>query len=292
MGKRSVTVVSRPLALRAFWLLAAVLVATPEGHAQDRPGPSRAPQAVRGHLLDLEANRPVSTALVSLLMGEERLGTTSTDENGFFFLPIPDPGEYQLEASRMGYGTTVSQPFQVTLGDTLTVRFEISPRAVPLEPLLVVGRTSRGTNKFLAHREEWGRGIFLTPEMVDSIAPRHYGDVFRKQEGIWLSWGWGTWSTGMSGPVPKVRTYQGHGCLTYMVDRTPIVPGNRYILEGLDPKDIVAVEIYRSPTEVPPDLRNFQDMEVSSTRVSGLATYSSLLFYECGVAVYWTVRGW
>lgn len=286
----------RSLALRPFWLLAFSLalspVVSPVAHAQDRPSLSRAPQAVRGYLIDLEAEQPVPTGDVILLLGGERLAATSTDEEGFFFLSIPDPGEYQLEASRLGYGRTVSQPFRVEPGDTLTVRFEILPHAVQLEPLLVIGRTNRGTNKFLRHKEDWGRGIFLTPEKIDSIAPRHYGDVFRKQEGIWLSWGWGRWSTGTSGPVPKVRTYQGHGCLTYMVDRTPIVPTNRYILEGLDPKDIVAVEIYRSPMEVPPDLRNFQDMEVKSVRTSGLATYSSLLFYECGVAVYWTVRGW
>ena len=134
------------------------------------------PQAVRGHLLDLEAGTPIFTGAITLISGSERLGTTITDEDGYFFLPIAEPGEYQLEARRLGYATTVSQPIQVAPGDTLTVRFGVLPRAVLLDPLLVVGRTNRGMNKFSDHMEEWGEGIFLTPEMIDSIAPRHYGD--------------------------------------------------------------------------------------------------------------------
>jgi hypothetical protein len=274
-------------------LLATPIFLTTALCQEDRPIRG-ADQAVRGHLLDLETRGPVLAGTVTLLLSDERIVATGTDEEGFFVLPVPNPGVYQLEARRLGYATAVSQTFRVSAGDTLTVQFGVSPDAVPLEPLLVVGHTNRGANRFSAHKEEWGVGIFLTPAMIDSIAPRHYGDVFRKQEDIWLSWGWGTLSTGAKGPVPKIRTFKGHGCLTYMVNRTPITQGNRYILEAMAPERIVAVEIYRYPGEVPPDLRNFQDMTVSSSWSGPLggASYSSLEFMECGVAVYWTREGW
>jgi len=283
-----------PRAVHVCCLLLFSATLSSRAGGQEVRRPSRVNQAVRGHLLDLEAVMPVSTGAITLISGGERLAATGTDEEGYFFLPIPNPGEYQLEARRLGYATTRSQAFQVMAGDTLTVRFGVRPDAVLLEPLLVVGRTGRGLSRFSDHMEEWGEGIFLTPEMIDSIAPRHYGDIFRNQEDIWLSWGWGTLSTGTQGPVPRARTYRGRGCMTYMVNRTPVGSGNRYILEGIDPETIEAVEIYRYPGEVPPDLRNFGDMTVASSRSGafGSATYSILDFYECGVVVYWTTEGW
>jgi len=194
----------------------------------------------------------------------------------------------------LGYATTVSQAFEITSEDTLTVRFVLAPSAVLLDPMVIVGNTNRGMRRFSDHMGEWGKGLFLTPEMIDSMAPRHYGDVFRKQEGIWLSWGWGQLSTGTQGPIPTVRTYQGTGCMTYVVDRIRIGPTNRYLIEAIDPKSIVAVEIYRSPGEVPPDLRHQGDEESNLPRTGsfGLATYSNPKFWECGVVVYWTTRGW
>ena len=305
----------RPQAVHARWLLVFSLALPPWAGGQQIFRSSRANQAVRGHLLGLEAGTPILTGAITLISGSERLGTTITDEDGYFFLPIAEPGEYQLEARRLGYATTVSQPIQVAPGDTLTVRFGVLPRAVLLEPLLVVGRTRRGVNQFSDHMEEWGEGIFLTPEMIDSTAPRHYGDVFRKQEDTWLSWGWGTLTTGSKGLVPRVRSHRGKGCMTYMVNRIPIVAGTRfgsgnwYLLEGMDPEKIVAVEIYRYPGEVPPDLSNFGDWATSSLRASGTsqlgryrggswadpvggATYSNREFGECGVVVYWTTEEW
>ena len=141
----------RPQAVHACWLLVFSLALPSVAGGQQIFRSSRANQAVRGHLLDLEAGTPIFTGVL--------------------------------------------------------------PRAVLLEPLLVVGRTNRGMNKFSEHMEEWGEGIFLTPDMIDSIAPRHYGDVFRKQEDIWLSWGWGTWSTSSlrASGTSQLGRYRGGG---------------------------------------------------------------------------------
>ena len=251
-------------------------------------------QAVRGHLIDLETAEPVLSGAVTVIAGEERLGTTETDEDGFFFLPLERPGIYRLEARRLGYASTLSQEFRVIRGDTVSVRFGVHVSAIPMDPLVVVARTNRGQNKFRDHQEDWGKGIFLTPEMIDSIAPLHYADVFRKQEDIWLSWGWGRLSTGSRGLVPRVRTFKGRGCLAYMVNGIQVRENNRYLLDGMEPERIQAVEIFRYPGEVPPDLRKFGDVTETTSRAGafGNATYTAQNFYDCGVVVYWTDRGW
>jgi hypothetical protein len=244
--------------------------------------------------VDLDTGDPVPSGAVTVILGADRLATTDTDETGYFFLPIERPGVYRLEARRLGYVSSLSQDFRVIQGDTVSVRFGLHVNAIPMDPLVVVGRTNRGQNKFRNHQVDWGKGIFISPEMLDSIAPVHYADVFRKQEDIWLSWGWGQLSTGNRGPVPKVRTFKGRGCLAYMVNGVQVRDENWYLLDGMDPRRIRAVEIFRYPGEVPPDLRNFGDVTSASTRMGafGNATYSVQEFMECGVVVYWTDRGW
>ena len=270
------------------------LVLLSKAQGQERPGLSKAQQAVRGHLIDLDTGDPVPAGDVTVILGADRLATTDTDENGFFFLPLERPGVYRLEARRLGYASTLSQDFRVIRGDTVSVRFGLHVSAIAMDPLVVVARTNRGQNKFRDHQEEWGQGIFITPEMMDSIAPLHYADVFRKQEDVWLSWGWGQLSTGSRGPVPRVRTFKGRGCLAYMVNGIQVRDHNWYLLDGMDPGRIRAVEIFRYPGEVPPDLRSFGGITSETTRAGafGNATYSVQDFYECGVVVYWTDRGW
>ena len=281
------------LPLCVLFVLSVLLVRPCSGSGQ-QPSPSTAAaQAIRGHLIDIEASRAILAGAVTLLSGDERLAATTTDDEGYFLLRVPGPGEYRLEATRLGYRTTVSQPFEVLRGDTVTVRFGVSPEAILLEPLVVVAHTNRGMFRFLDHMEAWGEGIFVTPAMIDSIKPRHYADVFRNQEDVWLSWRWGELSTGSYGVLPSIRTFKGRGCLTYMVDRIRIGPWNWYVLEGLDPKRIVAVEIYRYPGELPPDMRNQGSKEDSWIDEGAFgAQYRRTSLLSCGVAILWTAQGW
>ena len=265
-------------------------------------------QGVRGRLADPEAHVPIVEATITLIRGDERVRATLSDESGYFYLPVPSPGEYRLEASRLGYFTTLSKPFEVPEGATVTVQFSALPDALPIAPLVVTAVDITGMNQFLRHMDEWGKGIFVTPAMVDSIDPGHYVDVLRGQEGIWLSWRWGSIDgsardnqRGSFGPIPSVRSYQGRdGCLTYMIDGVPLsrLVGNYWVLQGLRGKDIVAAEIYRYGGEVPPDLRNHSDEERPWTRSGASITggsgavYKGSDFFDCGLVAYWTSRGW
>ena len=85
-----------------------------------------------------------------------------------------------------------------------------------------------------------------------------------------------------------------------MVNHTPISKQNFYILDALDPDDIVAVEIYRYSGEIPPGLRargggfsmDTVPGALSSTPAGEGIEYYNPQSFACGVTVFWTGAGW
>ena len=255
-------------------------------------------QVIRGVVVDDLNLEPVPTALVRLVQYDEAVTGTQTRVDGTFLLTAPGSGEYELEVSRLGYETARSRPLTLEKGDTLSVEFRVRPDAVLLDPITVVGRSRRGRSTFERRSSEWDRGIFITPAMVDSIAPDHPAEILKGLDKVDVRWGWGVSSTGMGGPMPSVRTVLGRGCVLYMVDFVPVHPapweagpwsGNQ--LSSLTGKDIVAVEVYRSVLEVPPELRQHTDefRAVWNPRSMGVSYKESI---HCGLVVFWTRAGW
>lgn len=257
---------------------------------------SSAAQVIQGRLLDDSTAAPVSGARLVLLNDNGRSeGQTLTDSLGVFFFDAR-LGNYQLQAERIGYQTTLSLPFQVSVVDTLTVEFFINVEAIRLAPLIVGVPTTPGREIF-AQRMEAEEGIFFTPGMVDSLRPKqHVGEIFRNADATWVQWTWGRHEDGKTGPLPVVYTYLGRdGCLNFIVDRTPIpapffeksiwgVPP----LSDLTPEDLVAIEVYRAWHEVPEDfqkqirVRNGWERE-ALRRINRKS---------CGIVIIWTRDGW
>lgn len=225
------------------------------------------------------------------------LGTESDEEGRFFIAPLK-PGEYRLEVRRMGYTRTLSQAVVVEMGDTVDVEFYVRPDAILLSPLTIVGRSRRGRDAFERRRLGADRGIFLTPSMIDSISPDHPAEVLKGLDKVDVAWGWGTIGSGQPGPIPKVRTVLGRGCVLYMVDFMQVNPPpwangdwSSFLLGGLRGEDIVAVEVYRSVLEVPKDLRRYTDRTRTVWNLgSGQARFQEDI--HCGLVVYWTKQGW
>ena len=105
-------------------------------------------------------------------------------------------------------------------------------------------------------------------------------------------------SSGFYGPVPSVRSVLGRGCILYMVDFVPVhaepwADGDwsGYQLSSLMGKDLVAVEVYRSVLETPPELRKHTDQfrPVWNERSMGVGYQESI---HCGLVVFWTRAGW
>jgi hypothetical protein len=255
-------------------------------------------QAIQGVVMDDTNRTPVFGAMVRLMRGGEGIRGVETDRNGWFLVSVPGGGEYRLEASGLGYETALSQPLHVEVGDTVSVELWVRPDAVLLDPLTVLGRSRRGRDAFERRRIDWDRGIFLTPAMIDSISPDHPAEALKGLEKVDVRWGWGVSSTGRAGPLPTVRTVLGRGCMLYMVDFVPVQPppwvhgdwsGSQ--LSSLEGKDLVAVEVYRSVLEVPPELRRYTDRfrPIWSERSMGVRYQEDI---HCGLTVFWTRSGW
>ena len=274
-----------------YGLLMAVLLATPTGgHAQ----------TLQGTLVDDETQEGIDGATITLLdAAETPLRSVLTDSAGVFHLDLPTVGAFYLEAERIGYGVTRSQSFNVTSSDTTTVTFFVAVDAVVLQPIVVGIPTVVGEEVF-ADRLAAGRGLFFTPEMVDSLRPAtHVAELFdHVEEDIFLTWTSGMREDGSFGPIPRVRSYRGdRGCLHYIVDRTPVpdpfFSGIRSLwgvspLAELQPDDLVAMEVYRGWFEVPEDYE-------SQILANSLATRRKLRDMrtgECGIVILWTERGW
>ncbi|HSR43067.1 MAG TPA: carboxypeptidase-like regulatory domain-containing protein, partial [Longimicrobiales bacterium] len=155
------------------------------------PGPLDA-QVVRGHVLDDSTRLGVADVTVRAVAGTARvLRSVTTGASGEFLLDLPDSATVRLEGTRPGWSSVTSQPLHVPRGDTVTVEFWLSVRPIPVAPLYVTARSNLGRSRFRAHMEDWGKGIFFTPAMVDSIAPIHPVDLLRGQEDTWLTWRFG-----------------------------------------------------------------------------------------------------
>lgn len=248
-------------------------------------------QAVRGVVIDDTNQQPVVSAMVRLVVGDELRDGRETDGAGRFLLPVPGEGEYRLEVARLGYETARSQPFHVSLSDTVAVEFRIAPDAVLLAPITVTARSRLGRHLFERRRSEWGRGVFLDRRAIDSLAPTRSADVLAGVEDVVVRWDIGTTSSGFRDLIPNVWSVRGRGCVLYMVDFVPVrsltedgtSDWSGYQLGMLDPDDIEAVEVYRSVLEVPPELRRYTYVP-SRKGGMGLA--------NCGLVVFWTRQGW
>lgn len=143
-----------------------------------------------------------------------------------------------------------------------------------------------------------GRGVFFTPEMVDSLRPRtHVGEIFSHDDDTRVRWGWGVYEDLSTGPIPSVRTYRSReGCVKYIVDRTIVIrPFTRggsvwgvAPLSKVTPENLMAVEFYRSWAEVPEDFRD-------ALRIRNGQEAAALMDINrarCGIAVLWTREGW
>lgn len=260
-------------------------------------GPQRArAQAVQGVVVDDQSLTPVAGVIVHLVIGDSPGASQVTDDNGRFFMTVPRRGEYRLEVAGFGYRTARSQSFRVERGDTVTVEFRVLPDAILLEPLTVTGRSNLGRHAFERRRTEWGQGVFLTPAQIDSIDPRHPADVFRRMDQVLLRWGSETRDhSRTSWVVPYVRLESGR-CLMYVLNgvrvRAAANAWTGYQLRGLSSSDLVAVEVYRSIHEVPPELR--RETQQTWFEQNEDVPASAVLESErnCGVVVIWTHHGW
>jgi hypothetical protein len=251
-----------------------------------------AAQSIRGRILNEETGTPVPLASVALLgTGETAVSQTLSGNDGTFRLQAPSGGFYRLRVSGMGLADFRTSVFAV--GEEETVTFEVRVPANPLEldSLLVEVQGNRGRDRF-QQRVERGLGFFLDRAQLDVIDPVDMVDIFRAVEGVQMSWSFVRHDDGGTRPTPTVRAGP-QSCMTYMLDDRPVRGGigdNRsplvlFPLAGLRMEDIQAVEVYRSLSEVPEEIRNSAFRPVWGKH----GAYHEL---TCGITVFRTKARW
>ncbi len=230
------------------------------------PPPSLAAQdlapsgGIIGKVLDQQSQLPLTGATVSLL------GTrlqTATDSGGRFTHAGLAAGTYLLEVRAIGYGVT-SWLLRLRDGEVVDYIFEVAPLGVDLDPVVVEGRPSFASRRLreFEERRRGGRGVFITEDQIQTRNAATMADLLRAVPGVRLNCRSGNCTAQMT------RGARGICAADWVIDG---MPATMSATPALPTVGIIAVEIYRSPGEVPSEFLKSDS--------------------QCGVIAIWTKSG-
>jgi hypothetical protein len=209
-------------------------------------------QIVTGRVVEHDSDRPIVAATIGVFDDDESIASTESDSTGFFRLVLPLSGEYRIRVERLGYSPAETEAIEV--GRTEIVEVEISLRvdAVEIEPIMVVTRRTMAPTSELHRRLEEGRrtgfGQFITREQLDSTTAISVTDLVLRVPFV----GMGADTLGRSTPVMFSRG----GCVPTLYLNGALWNFDWGSLDAmLLPTYLEGVEIYRSRSELPADLR-------------------------------------
>jgi hypothetical protein len=258
-------------------------------------------QVLRGRLLDLRTNEPITGGVISLIRNDgKRVASVITGDDGSYRLAAPDSGSYFVEARRIGYQISIDGPIELRDGDDWETAYHLT--TVPLQ-LAPVGVHAPGNDRWLERvgfheRERAEFGHFITRPEIEARSPRVLTELLSLIPGVRVVQS----SGGLTRAGIELRgsvLSQGGTCHPRVfVDGLVVIRGDAR-LRGTDliglgatetqgdpaerpeialndvvmPEDIQAIEVYRSAAQVP-------------VRFGGGAVGT-----QCGVIVIWTRRG-
>jgi len=225
------------------------------------PSPSSA-QILRGNLLELGTDQPISRGLVALLNQEgERVAAVLTNELGEFTLRAPMAGSFRIYAEGLGYRPATDGPLELGQGSEVDVQFHLERDPLPIDSLAVMG-TPR--NRWLEssgfyERKELGRGHFIEREFIEERNPRQPTDLFRQIPGfrvMRLGDGSGR-NVILSRRFSTFKIGSKAGQCGPMVYLDGLQMGRAHEFTGgsldhlLEPSDIVGIEAYVGVSQIP-----------------------------------------
>ena len=216
--------------------------------------------AIGGQVVDQQSREPVGGATVKLIGTRLR---TSTDSVGRFKQASLGAGTYIVEVRAIGYGVT-SWVVRLSEGEAVDYVFELAPVAVDLNPVVVEGQPGyfeRRMQEF-EERRRAGRGIYITADQIAASHAATMADLLRGVPGLRLNCRSGICTAQMT------RTAHGVCAADWVVDG---MPASISATPHLPVVGVVAVEIYRSPSEAPAEF-----LKADS---------------DCGVIAIWTKSG-
>jgi hypothetical protein len=256
-----------------------------------------AAQMIHGRLLQEGTLTPVAGASVQLLdsRGNELDRLVTTNEAGTFAMRV-EPGRYTLRIRRIGYTPLITPAITLAANEVFEGTYRVSPATVRLATERITERANLELGRDgMLRRKELGKGVFLYRQDLAGKDQSEFASLLRGVDGIRVE---------ASG---KVTSTEGWRCLYFMVNKVPVtsvprgIPGSTQwpTLEDLVPTghDVMAIEIYREFTEVPPEFRldAWPGQRPGSQRAAPTKASvgrSSQQDTPCGLVSVWTRAAW
>jgi hypothetical protein len=234
-------------------------------------------QRVVGRVVDATTSAGIPNVEVRVESAGNTTVRSISDSTGHFVARVnTGAGTYRVSAHHLAYSPSRAE-VDVGEQDQVEVVIRLAVTALSLPPLEVVGR-SRAPDPYLERngfyeRKAAGFGAFIDPEEVERRRPMNTTDLFHRVSGVRV-----IHVGGIRGNDIRITRAEDPTCPPRVyIDRVIARRGGRMGAGDtpldvlIPPSNIHAIEIFRSPSEIPTE---FGGVDVS-----------------CGVVVIWTKRG-
>jgi hypothetical protein len=234
------------------------------------PEPLAAQQVSRADSVATLIGKVVSAMTGGPLPGARVVMATSgfgaiTDETGNFRIDkVPAGFVDTIKVSRIGYASQ-GVPLKLQAGATTHAVFMLSETVLQVAELHVDVKPSAlrdPLNDFKRDRKT-GMGYFVTPKMIEEINPSYTTDILRRVPGV-------TVGAQVNGKSEIHVVHSNLNCYPTLYLDGILWP--RHYLEELPPRSILAMEVYRGTSEIPPQYMGYGRP-------------------DCGVIVVWIKQG-
>jgi hypothetical protein len=245
-----------------------VLALAPEAHAV-------------GSIIATDTDKPVANAQVRLIRDD---GTPAVlaraDSSGRYVISAPHEGSYYVEAAGIGLGPGRAGPVALRPGYAVDLDVLLSPGAYDLDPIDVTAEAMDGYLRAVGfyERQRSSRGYHLTRANIEQRlgAASDGAHLISQLPGVSITDG----TPGSFGAAlrisracggPPLIFVDGFRILTGLLGEGGGQPSYNFLTYVVQPEDVHAIEVYRSPSQIPPQFGGSESM--------------------CGVIVIWTSRG-
>jgi hypothetical protein len=120
------------------------------------------------------------------------LARVQSSESGHFRLPAPGAGRFVIQVSRIGFAGIEVETI-LRNEETVEVELRMAEEAIPLDPILVVGRREirhGSLEQFydrMARNKQRGKGHFLTREQIETRGSLPLGLILQTIPGVWAN---------------------------------------------------------------------------------------------------------
>lgn len=252
MGGRD-TSLTRPCGVVAVW--------TKKGRSRMGTAPRGAGlsgiQVVRGTVLDFDSGLPLAGVPVTLLsQTNTRLsGAVRSDSAGEFTIRTTRVGPLRLEAGDIGHRAATTPVFPVGAEELIIVKLFVSAKKPVEAPLGILARARPETHAItdlasFAYRRERGiAGTFFGAEDIRRRGVTTLAELLRGVDGVVVA---GVAPSDAILMRSSVIGSQRHCAPTVFVDGTRLMSGVDSAVRSLAMGRIFGVEVYTTPSQVPP----------------------------------------